>query len=266
VTVTDSANPPVTSPAVSISISINWPPAPTIAPTSLPSAAEGAQYSQTVTVSNGHAPYTITLKGTPPAGITATINNAAGTVALSGIPTGPANTTTNFTINVSDSSNPPQQPAFALSIMVTAPVALALGPAGLPDATEGMQYSQNVTASGGLAPYTFSPVANLSARLATSVNGAVLTISGKPTGPAGAANFTVTVKDSGNPQQQKSVTYTPNVNRPAAPTLAPTSLPDGTVGAAYSQTVTASGGLPPYQFQIGGLPANGLSAAVNATT
>jgi len=266
VTVTDSANPPVISPAASVSIAISWPPSPTIVPASLPSASEGAQYSQTLTVGNGHAPYTITLTGTPPAGIVPSINNAAGTVSFAGIPTGPANVTTNFTVNVTDSSNPVQQGGGQYGILVTPPAPLALGPVSLPDATEGMQYSQNVTASGGIAPYTFSQIANLPAGLSATVTGAVLTIAGKPTGPAGAANFTVTVKDSSNPQQSKSVTYTPNVMRPTAPTLAPVSLPDGMVGLGYHQTLTASGGLPPYAFQVNGLPVDGLSAMVNATT
>ncbi len=39
-------------------------------------------------------------------------------------------------------------------------------------------------------------------------------------------------------------------------TLAPLALPSGTVGTAYNQTITASGGTPPYNFavSVGGLP------------
>lgn len=42
--------------------------------------------------------------------------------------------------------------------------------------------------------------------------------------------------------------------------LWPDPLPDGTVGTAYSYTLTASGGIPPYTFSVtsGTLP-NGLS-------
>ena len=38
-------------------------------------------------------------------------------------------------------------------------------------------------------------------------------------------------------------------------TLSPATLPNGTVGSAYSQTITASGGTAPYTFSATGLPA-----------
>ncbi len=49
-------------------------------------------------------------------------------------------------------------------------------------------------------------------------------------------------------------------------TLSPASLPGGTVGASYSQTITASGGMAPYTFVIasGSLPP-GLSLQANGT-
>jgi hypothetical protein len=56
-----------------------------------------------------------------------------------------------------------------------------------------------------------------------------------------------------------SITITANV------TISPTKLPNGAAGAAYSQTLTASGGVSPYTWSIsaGALP-TGL--ALNATT
>ena len=49
-------------------------------------------------------------------------------------------------------------------------------------------------------------------------------------------------------------------------TLSPSSLPSGTVGTAYSQTISASGGISPYTFAItsGSLPA-GLTLSATGT-
>src|SRR5262249_60242172 len=50
-----------------------------------------------------------------------------------------------------------------------------------------------------------------------------------------------------------------NANTPGCPVIspAPASLPGGTIGTAYSQTITASGGTAPYTFAVtsGTLPA-----------
>jgi hypothetical protein len=48
--------------------------------------------------------------------------------------------------------------------------------------------------------------------------------------------------------------------------LSPTSLPSGTIGAAYSQTLTASGGAAPYTFAVtaGGLP-GGLTLSTSGS-
>jgi len=360
VTVTDSANPPVASAAQTISVNISEPPAPSIAPASLPDAVEGTQYNQTVTITQGHAPYTITVNGNLPAGLSSSISNSTGTVILTGNATGPAATTANFSVNVADSSNLQQNASQNLSIKVDNPPApmfttgaslpaasdgvaysqaisasqglppysfaitsgalpngltgtsannqfiisgtpndaaktfsitvqltdssnpkqqvsqtftlvlnpappLSLAPASLPDGTEGTAYSQNLTASGGLPPYSFSPTANLPAGLTQSANGATLTISGTPTGPAGQANFTVQVSDSSNPKQTAKQTYTPNIKLPPAPTLSPATLPDGNVGVAYSQQVSVSNGLAPYTFSVTGTVPPGLNTSNGAT-
>src|SRR5207302_997697 len=84
------------------------------------------------------------------------------------------------------------------------------------------------------------------------------TISGTPS-TAGTANFTVQVKDSGAGTATKALSITIN-----APTLTVTtaSLPNGTVGTAYSLTLTASGGVGGNTWSVsaGALPA-GLTLA-----
>ncbi len=128
-----------------------------------------------------------------------------------------------------------------------------VSPATLPNGTVGVTYSQTVTASGS-APNTFVVSAGtLPAGLVLAVNG---TLSGTPT-TVSTSNFTITATDStGCPGSQS---YIVSVAAPII-TLAPPTLPGGTAGVPYSQTITASGGSAPYTFAVttGGLPA-GLS-------
>jgi len=63
--------------------------------------------------------------------------------------------------------------------------------------------------------------------------------------------------NAGNSESIKTETYTINIG---ALSITTSSLPSGTIGAAYSQTLTATGGMPPYTWSIssGNLP-NGLN-------
>ncbi|MFZ2630099.1 MAG: IPTL-CTERM sorting domain-containing protein, partial [Desulfosalsimonadaceae bacterium] len=74
-------------------------------------------------------------------------------------------------------------------------------------------------------------------------------ISGTPTAP-GSFTFTVTATDANGCTGVQA--YTIVINAPVCPpiTLLPTILPAGTVTSAYSQTITASGGVAPYSFTM----------------
>ena len=89
------------------------------------------------------------------------------------------------------------------------------------------------------------------------------TISYTPTtGYAGPDSFTYTATNVAGTSAPATATITVS---PPTLTLSPATLPDGTTGAAYSQTATASGGQAPYTYSIsaGTLPA-GLS--INPST
>jgi hypothetical protein len=80
-------------------------------------------------------------------------------------------------------------------------------------------------------------------------------LSGTPT-QAGTYTFTVTATDTQNGTGSR--TYTVTINpAPVTIVVAPPSLPNGRVGAAYSQTISAAGGAAPYTFAVtsGALPA-----------
>ena len=227
----------------------------TIAPATLPSATVAAAYSQSVTASGGTAPYTYTkTAGTLPAGLT-----LATTGVVSGTPT--AGGTFTFTVKAVDSSTGtgPYNGSQVITLTVNAPT-ITVAPSTLPAATVAALYSQTITASGGTSTYTFAKTAgSLPAGLTLASNG---TLSGTPTA-GGSFTFTVTATDSstGTGPYTGSLSYTLTVTA-ATVTVAPASLPAATVGAAYSQTITASGGTSPYSFAVtsGSLPA-GLSLA-----
>jgi large repetitive protein len=161
--------------------------APTIAvtPAALPAASAGAAYSAALAGSGAVAPYSFTLSsGTLPAGVT-----LAATGLLSGTPT--ASGSFPFTVTVRDANG--QTGTASLTLDVGVPT-IAITPATLPVAFQGIAYNQTVVANGGIAPYSFTiSSGNLPAGLALDT--ATGAISGTPTEP-GTANFAITVTDS----------------------------------------------------------------------
>ncbi|MGA7108301.1 MAG: Ig domain-containing protein [Terracidiphilus sp.] len=145
---------------------------------------------------------------------------------------------------------------------------LAITTASLSAATVGAAYSATVAASGGTTPYTFNATGLPSGLTMSASTGA---ITGTPAGSAaGVASVAVTVTDATKPTPETATaTLSLTVNAAAPSTLAitTTSLPGGTVGAAYSGSIAATGGSPPYAFSATGLPSGlALSASTGAIT
>lgn len=249
--VKDSESTPETATA-SLTITIN-PVSLTITTSALPGGTIGTAYSQTLQVSGGVAPYTWSVSaGSLPAGLSL----AASTGVISGSPATAATST--FTVEVKDSESTPQTAMASLSITVS-PTGLTITTLGLPAATVGTAYSQTLQAGGGVAPYTWTVSAgSLPSGLSLAAGSGV--ISGTPTA-SGISSFTIEVKDSESTPLTATVKLSITVN-PTALVVTTSSLPAGTVGTAYSQTLQASGGVAPYTWSvsIGTLPA-GLSLA-----
>lgn len=128
----------------------------------------------------------------------------------------------------------------------------------LPAGVVNTAYSATIAATGGTTPYSWSVTSgSLPAGLSLSSSG---TISGTPT-TAGTSSFAVQVRDSNS----KTATGTLSITITAPVSITTTSLPGGTAGVMYSATLTATGGMAPYNWKIttGTLPA-GLS--LNATS
>jgi hypothetical protein len=173
---------------------------------------------------------------------------------ISGTPT--ATGTSNFTVRVTDSQAPADTATKALSIVVSAGIPdLVITTTSVPNGQIGVAYSQTLVATGGVTPYSWSTVGGtLPSGLSLSSGGV---ISGTPT-TSGTSNFTVQVTDSQAPAD--TATKALSITIPADLSVTTSSLPNGTVGTAYSQTLAAAGGVTPYSWSLasGSLPA-GLS-------
>lgn len=134
----------------------------------------------------------------------------------------------------------------------------------LNDATVGQAYSATLAASGGSGVFTAWALSTGTLPTGLSLDSTSGVISGTPTA-AGQSTFSVRATDSAGTQTAaRSLTLT--VLAPAKPVVTTSSLPDGTVGSAYTASLSASGGsgtFTTWALSSGSLP-SGLS--INAST
>lgn len=219
-----------------------------ISPASLPDGIESVFYSQQLTATGGAGSgYSFAvLSGTLPPGI-----SLSGIGLLSGTPTTPGDYT--FTVQVTDSLNCSGTILYTLTINPC----IVLEPEVLPNGVVGTAYNVQLTPTGGTGPYTFTnPGGGLPTGVDLSSTGL---LNGNPTTP-GIYTFDVTVQDSG--ACTVTQTFTIVISPAGCPviTISPTTVPNGTQGTAYSQTLTPTGGTPAYTFVlVGGSVPPGLT-------
>ena len=224
-----------------LSITINGV-APIITTTTLPNGTIDVAYSQTLTAT-GTQPITWSvISGSLPTNLTL---STAG--VISGTPTTVG--TFNFTVQASNSAGNTTK---ALSITING-VTPVITTTTLPGGIVGTTYNTQLAAT-GTAPITWTlENGNLPNGLTLSSAGL---ISGIPT-VAGTSNLTVKASNSaGSDTKALSIIISAAI---IAPVITTTILPDGLVGSAYNQTLTATGTVPiTWSLESGSLP-NGLT-------
>lgn len=211
----------------------------------LPAGIVSVVYSAKLTASNGTPPYAwSTAPGQLPSGL-----DLSASGSLSGTPA--AFGSFALTVEVRDAAGKTASRALTLSISGVS-ITTKTPPVG----TIGVSYRTTLAAVGGTLPYTWSLLSGqLPAGLSLASSG---TLSGIPT-LAGSFAFTVQVQEAGSGIASKALTV--STAPPVSITTA--TLPEGTVSTAYSTSLAATGGTPPYTWSVtaGQLPA---SLAVSA--
>jgi hypothetical protein len=178
--------------------------------------------------------------------------------SIVGDPTTPG--TYNFTMEITDSSTPPQTATLPETIVVTTP--LVVTPVSAPQATVGNSFILAIapSVSGGITPYNYAVTGTLPAGL--TLNSATGQILGIPTAAA-SSSFSVTVSDSSSPAQTASTTIPYSIV--AGLKITGSALADAVSGVAYSASLAASGATNPVTWAVasGTLP---IGLTLNAST
>jgi hypothetical protein len=230
-----------------------------VSPTSLPNGQVTVGYDQTVTASGGTGPYGFALSGILPDGLG--LNTSTGNIA--GIPT-----TTGiapFSIIATDSEGCQGSRSYNLIVDpdpgAGCPV-ISITPMILPDTTQGAPYSETVTASGGLAPYSYSVT---SGELPTGLT--LDPATGEIAGTAqesGSLSFAITATDAN--QCTGTQSYSPTVLCPTITFSQDTNLPDAFVGVPFLTNITGNGGTAPYTYEVvGGTVHSGIFTTSGGT-
>jgi len=248
--VTDSASSPASA-SRSFTLTITGSPL-SITTLSLNPGFVGTAYAQTLAATGGVPPYTwsITSGSVPGLSLAPSTGVLAGTPTTAGM--------FSLTIQVTDSAGnqAKTQPPYMLTVNQATLRIISSSPP--PPGAVGVAYpSQQFVAVGGTPPYTWSGT-GLPPGL--TVNAASGVLSGTPTSP-GTFSVTVQATDANGvigTTPPLAITITARLQLTTA-----NQLPDAMLGSAFSYTMTASGGAPPYTWAANGLP-GGLSIGASS--
>ena len=185
----------------------------------------------------GSSPYMWQLVyGYLPEGIT--LNTTTG--VLSGTPMDKGNFT--FTIQVTDADNTTAEKAFYWHISGD----LSITTSAVADGAKDTPYSFMLDAEGGIKPYTWSLV-NGTLPSGLSLNPTTGTIYGTPT-VLQTNSFTIEVSDGDSPALTDQRTY--NMQTLDELYVYTRTIPNGRVDEAYTATISAALGTPPYSWRL----------------
>ena len=215
-------------------------------------AVVGTQYFFTLAASGGSPPYAWTLaSGSLPPGLTL---NPSG--AITGTPTLAGSFT--FVVRVTDRLQ--AAATRSLQLTVNPPPFSILTNSPLPAGTVGVAYTQQFSLTGGTPPYRWSATG---APPGLTMDAALGILRGTPTANG---TFTFTVQVADNAGLSASKTFSVAISPPPL-VISTDAVFSGTVGLAYSQTFSATGGIPPYRWAlVAGSPGGGLTFDAAAAT
>ncbi len=209
----------------------------TVNPSATPAGVTGANYTTTTfTAAGGAVPYTLSYTGTLPTGMSFANGVLSGTPTQSG----------SFQINIKATDANGCTGSRDYTLVIGCPT-IIITPSTLSEGKQGTIYNQQLTASSGTAPYTFSLMSgSLPSGLNLSSNGV---LSGTPTVSGKFSALGIKVTDANGCTATSS--YTLIIKSACeAISISPTTLQNGIAGVVYNQTLTANGGTSPYSFNL----------------
>ena len=242
----------------SYSLRINYLPLAIVTSTLAPGVT-GSPYSQSLAATGGAGNYVWSLaSGALPPGMT---------LSPAGVISGLTATQGTFSIVVQVSSfiSSFEQTVTAVrsfTLTITYPSVVIITPSPLPSGTVNVPYYQTLRAVGGTLNYTWTQLGG------TIPPGLVLTSDGNISGtPTLAGNYSVVIQAASQSPSgsilSATQTFSIVINAPPL-AITTTDLVAGRVGVAYTQTLGATGGTPPYDWRIsqGSLP-DGLALSAS---
>jgi hypothetical protein len=222
----------------------------TVTPTFSPAAGTYTT-AQTVTLSDSTA------------GATIYYTTDASTPNTSSTPyTGPITVSSSETIHaMATASGFTASAVGSAAYTIVTPLSITTTASQIPGGTVNTAYAGvTLAATGGVTPYTWS-ISSGSLPAGLSLNSNTGAISGTPTA-AGLRSLTIQVADAESTPQKATLPASLAISGGTL-AITTTSLSAGTDGSAYTQTLAASGGVPPFTWSVGTNPAlpAGLSLA-----
>ena len=202
-------------------------------------------FSAAIQTFGGTAPYTVSIIGALPAGLSLSGNAITGTPTAIG--------TTNFTVKVVDSGGARQQtlmqPLTNMIFSLNSPQGISISPTTQSIAVSAPGTQEVATCTFTDGSMTTSPTCPV-AWSVSPANGSIATVS--PTGiPIGFAPGVAALMASFGGQVSNSAAITVTGTQAMLPTISTSSLPAAYLSVLYpSQTLIASGGVSPYTWAL----------------
>ena len=214
----------------------------TITPSTISNPKVGTIYGVSFSATGGTGPYSWQSSGVIPPGLSLSTGGV-----LSGNPT--TSGTYSFTVTVYDRYAAPGSRSY--SVTVAAASVITISPSTVTGLKVGYSYSQQFTASGGTAPYTWTSSGAIPSGLVFDGTGL---LSGTPNSQA-TYSFNIIAVDNSPGAYSRSNSYSVTVAAPDLPPLptisvTPTTPGSMTVDVAYSRQYSATGGTAPYTYSI----------------